>query len=164
MQVFIADIDSISKNLDAFIAMLSPTDIARAKKFQKTTRKLQFVLGHLIVNKVGKKYTSIAHKDKLVVVATAANTPVGIDIENVSVKRDFVAASDVMGIKTPKTLYGFYKLFTESEATYKLGTTPVCTYFIPRGDYLICVTANHQFSKPSLKPFNAVSFLVTEKK
>lgn len=163
MQAFIADIDSISKNTDAFIAMLAPADRVRATKFQKTTRKLQFILGHLMVAGVGKKYTSIAHKDKFVVVATASNASVGIDIENVSIKRDFVAASDVMGAKAPKTLYEFYKLFTETEATYKLGTTPVCTHFITHGDYLICITANKQFAKPCLKSFNVASFLVTEK-
>ena len=164
MQVFIADIDSISKNPDAFIAMLAPADRVRATKFKKTTRKLQFILGHLMVDKVGKKYTSIAHKDKLVVVATASNASVGIDIENISVKRDFVAASDVMGVKAPKTLYEFYKLFTETEATYKLGTTPLCTHFITYGDYLICITANHEFAIPHVNYFDIESFLVTEKK
>lgn len=164
MQVFIANIDSISKNVNDYVVLLSPEHQARAKKFQKQTRKLQFVLGHLMVDNIGKKYTSIAHKDNLVVVATASNASVGIDIENVSVKRDFVSAAGLMGTKTPKTLHDFYKLFTEAEATYKLGEKADCVHFISYGDYLICVVANRQFAVPHLIPFDADSILLAEKK
>ena len=164
MQIFIADIDSISKNTDDYLSWLTPEHQARAKKFQKRTRKLQFILGHLIVDKIGKKYSSIAHKDKLVVVATASNTPVGVDIENVSIKRDFVNAAVIAGIKTPKTLYDFYKLFTEAEAAYKLGEKPVCTHFIDYGYYLICITANHKFTLPHLEFLDIRSFLPAKKK
>jgi len=163
MQVFIADIDSISKNADDYVATLSAGDRARAAKFQRQTRKLQFILGHLMVAAVGKKYTSISHRDNLVVVATASNARVGVDIENASVKRDFVAAAELMGAKTPKTLHDFYKMFTESEATYKLGTTPTCTHFITHGDYLICVVANKDFAVPRPKDFNAQSILTAKK-
>lgn len=163
MQVFIADIDSISKNADDFMALLSAGDRARATKFQRQTRKLQFILGHLMVASVGKKYTSIAHRDNLVVVATASNARVGVDIENASVKRDFVGATELMGAKTPKTLFDFYKMFTESEATYKLGIAPICTHFITHGDYLICVVANKDFAMPRLKDFNARSILTAKK-
>lgn len=157
MQVFIANIDSISKNPDEYMALLSPQDRVRASAFHKQTRKLQFILGHLMANKVGGKYTSIAHKDKFVVVATASNASVGIDIENTTVKRDFVSASAIMGIKTPKTLQDFYHSFTEFEATYKLSMAPVCTRFITYGDYLICVTANHEFAAPRLRNFDITS-------
>ena len=163
MQVFIANIDSISKNTDDFMALLSADDRARAKKFQKQTRKLQFVLGHLMVANIGKKYTSIAHRDKLVVVATASNVRLGVDIENASVKRDFVAASEIIGIKPSKTLFDFYKMFTKSEAIYKLGTTPACTHFITYGDYLICVVANKKFAMPRVHNFDALSILAAKK-
>lgn len=141
------------------MALLPVGDRARVAKFQKQTRKLQFILGHLMVARVGKKYTSIAHKDNLVVVATASNARVGVDIENASVQRDFVGAAELMGAKTPKTLHDFYKMFTESEATYKLGTAPACTHFITHGDYLICVVANKDFAMPHLHYLNINSFL-----
>ena len=162
MQVFIADIDSISKNADDYVALLPAGDCARVAKFQRQTRKLQFILGHLMVAHVGKKYTSISHKDNLVVVATASNARVGVDIENASVKRDFVAAAELMDAKTPKTLHDFYKMFTESEATYKLGTVPTCKHFITHGDYLICVVANKDFAMPHPKHFNAQSILTAK--
>ena len=163
MQVFIANIDSISKNTDDFMALLSADDRARATKFQKQTRKLQFILGHLMVANIGKKYASIAHRDNVVVVATASNARLGVDIENVSVKRDFVAAAELMGENPPKTLFDFYKMFTKSEATYKLGTTPACTHFITYGDYLICVVANKKFAMPRVHNFDALSILTTKK-
>ena len=163
MQIFIADIDSISKNADDYGPLLSAGDRARVTKFQKQTRKLQFILGHLMVAAVGKKYTSIAHRDNLVVVATASNARVGVDIENVSVQRDFVGAAELMGAKTQKTLHDFYKMFTESEATYKLGAAPACTHFITHGDYLICVVANKDFAKPRPKDFNVQSILTAKK-
>ncbi len=163
MQVFIADIDSISKNADDYVVLLSAGDRARAAKFQKQTRKLQFILGHLMVARVGKKYTSIAHRDNWVVVATASNARVGVDIENASVKRDFVAAAELMGERPPKNLHDFYKMFTESEATYKLGTAPARTHFITHGDYLICVVSNKDFAVPRPKDFNAQSILTAKK-
>jgi len=164
MQVFIADIDSISKNPDDYLALLSPEDKLRATKFQKHTRKLQFILGHLMVNSIGKKYTSIAHKDRFVVVASAQNTPVGIDIENVSVERDFVAGAALAGLKAPKTLFDFYKFFTESEATYKLDAPSDCTRFIMHDDYLICIVSTRQFVVPRLTFFDAESILTAKKK
>ena len=163
MQIFIANIDSISKNTDDFMALLSADDRTRATKFQKQTRKLQFILGHLMMANIGKRYTSIAHRDNVVVIATASNVRLGVDIENVSVKRDFVAASEIMGVSPPKTLFDFYKNFTESEATYKLGTTPACKYFITYGDYLICVVANKNFATPRMHNFDAGSILTAKK-
>lgn len=163
MQIFIANIDSISKNPNDFMAMLSPADFAHAMKFKNKVRKLQFVLGHFMVDKIGRKHTSIAHKDKFVIVATAENMPVGVDIENTSVKRDFVEIAETMNFKTPKSLQDFYKHFTEYEATYKLGVKSACTHFITYGDYLICIVSNHQFAKPHLKTFNAELFLTPKK-
>lgn len=158
MQVFIANIDSISKNCDAFLACLAPECQLRASKFQNQTRKLQFILGHLMADKIGKKFISIAHKDKMVVVATASNAMVGVDIENTTIKRDFVEMSKMMNFKIPKSQNEFYESFTEYEATYKLGIQPACVRFIDFGDYLICVAANKDFVAPHLSKFNVDSF------
>ena len=154
MQVFIANIDSISKSPDVFLAWLSPKDKKRAEAFSKQNRKLQFILGHLMVDNSGKKYNSIAHRDNLVVVASADDTMVGVDIENVSVQRDFVEMAKVMNLPIPKSLIDFYKSFTKFEAIYKLGTQPKCTKFIRYGDYLICVAATRNFQKPQLRDFD----------
>ena len=110
-----------------------------------------------MADKIGKKFVSIAHKDKIVVVATASNAMVGVDIENMTHKRDFVEMSKMMNFKTPKSLDKFYKSFTEYEATYKLGVKPTCVRFICFGDYLICVVANKDFAMPHLRRFNVDS-------
>ena len=162
MQVFIANIDSISKTPDVYSALLSPNDKTRLLEFQNQTRKLQFILGHLMADNCGEKYTCIAHKDKLVVVAASSNTPVGIDIENTTIERDFNASAELMNFTKPKSLDDFYKSFTESEAIYKLGTTPKCTRFMRYGDYLICVTSTQDFETPNLCKFDVNSILTTE--
>ena len=158
MQVFIANIDSISKNTDIYSALLSPKHQHRLSEFQNQTRKLQFILGHLVADRCGEKYTSIAHKDKWVVVA-ASNTPVGIDIENTTVKRDFNAAAELMHFTTPKSLDDFYKSFTEAEAVYKMGSASKCTRFIEFGDYLICITSIQDFPTPNLQEYDVASVL-----
>lgn len=162
MQVFIANIDSISKEPDTYLALLSPTDQERATKFHRQSRRLQFILGHLMTDNIGQAHTSIAHKDKWVVVAASSNGPVGIDIENTSINRDFMAAATVMGLNPPATLYDFYKDFTLAEATYKLGSEPTSTHFISHEDYLICVTATKQFALPQIHQFNVDSLLMTK--
>lgn len=161
MQVFIANIDSISKNPDIYSALLSSKDKTRLSEFQNQTRKLQFILGHLMADKCGAKYTCIAHKDKWVVVVASEN-PVGIDIENTTVERDFVAAAELMNFARPASLDDFYKSFTESEATYKLGTIPKCTRFMRHGDYLICVCATRSFTLPRLHEFDVKLLLSAE--
>ena len=162
MQVFIANIDSISKNPDIYSALLSSKDKTRLSEFQNQTRKLQFILGHLMADKCGAKYTCIAHKDKWVVVAASAELPVGIDIENTTVGRDFNAAAELMNFAKPKSLDDFYKSFTESEATYKLGTAPKCTRFMRYGDYLICITSTQDFNTPELQEYDVESILSAE--
>lgn len=163
MKVFIANIDLISKSPDVYLALLPQSQKIRANKFQKDTRKMQFILGHLMANSIGEQYTSIAHKDKLVVVATNSDVPVGIDIENTSKPRDFVAASALIGTKRPKTLGEFYKLFTKSEAVYKLGTNTKHTVFIQKDDYLICVVSTKKFDTPALQPFDINLFFAPKK-
>ncbi len=162
MQIFIANIDSISKTPDVYAALLSPKHQARVRKFQNQTRKLQFILGHLMVDNCGKKHSSIAHKDKWVVVAAASNTLVGIDIENTTIERDFVNAAELMNLPIPKSLGEFYKMFTQAEASYKLGTTPKFTRFTRHGDYLICICATRSFKLPRMRKFNAKSLLIAE--
>ena len=164
MQIFIANIDSISKNPNTYSGLLLSKHKIRLSKFQNQNRKLQFILGHLIADNCGKSYTSIAHKDKLVVVAATNDMPVGVDIENTSVKRDFVAASELMNLTPTKSLKDFYKSFTESEAIYKLGKKPKCTKFIQYGDYLICITATHEFKTPCLEHYDISVNLPTKKK
>lgn len=162
MQIFIANIDSISKNPDTYATLLSAGDKNRLGSFQKQTRKLQFILGHLIADNCGGAYTSIAHRDNWVVVA-AADSPVGIDIENTTIQRDFTAAGELMNLPESKSLDDFYKSFTESEATYKLGAEPKCIQFKRHGDYLICATSTQDFVMPQIQDFDINSILPAEK-
>ena len=163
MQVFIANIDSISKNPEKYSELLSLRHQIRLSKFQNQTRKLQFILGHLIADNCDDQYTCIAHKDKFVVVASS-DKPVGVDIENTSVQRDFVAVSELMNLTPPASLNDFYRSFTESEAIYKLGKTPKCTKFMQYGEYLICITAMHEFDNLYLEHYDVSALLAAKKK
>ena len=159
MQIFIANIDSISKHSDIYSALLLPVNRARLSEFKNKNRKLQFILGHLMTDKCDEKYTSIAHKDNFVVIATDSKQPVGIDIENTDIKRDFIGLAETLKMRQPKSLEDFYKMFTEFEAAYKMGSKPICTKFIKHNNYLICVTSTTNFETPKLNLFDVNSLL-----
>ena len=161
MQVFIANIDSISKHPDVFASFLGPLDAARLSSFQNQTRKLQFILGHLMAIKCGDGHASIAHKDNLVVVAFS-NDLVGVDIENTTVQRDFAAMCEMLNLKKTENPTDFYKCFTKYEAEYKLGTKSKCVHFFDYDKYLICVASNQPFEKPELTVFDVNSILTAE--
>ena len=162
MKIFIANIDSISKNPDLYATMLPKHHQARVAKFQNQTRKLQFILGHLMTKYSGKIHTSIAHKDKWVIVAAASNALVGIDIENATIERDFVGAAELVGLPAPKNKNEFYKNFTLAEATYKLGTKPRYHRYMRYGDYIICMTSTRFFDMPRLRKFDVNLFCSSE--
>lgn len=162
MQVFIANIDSISKHSDIYSALLLPVHHARLSEFKNKNRKLQFILGHLMADKCDEKYTSIAHKDNFVVIATDSKQPVGIDIENTDIKRDFIGLAETLKMRQPKSLEDFYKMFTEFEAAYKMGSKPIYTKFIKHDSYLICITSTTNFKTPKLNLFDINSLLSAE--
>lgn len=160
MKIYIANIDSISKDPDFYASFLPVNQQKRVTRFQNSTRKSQFILGHLMVLACDKKHTSIAHKDKFVVVAAASNALVGIDIENTTIERDFVQASQLINLPVPKSLNDFYRNFTLAEAAYKLGGRPRYRRFIRYNDYLICVVSSRYFDGHKLNKFNPDSFCV----
>ena len=162
MKIFIANIDSISKHSDIYSALLLPVHRARLSEFKNEKRKLQFILGHLMADKRDEKYTSIAHKDNFVVIATDSKQPVGIDIENTDIKRDFIGLAETLKMRQPKSLDDFYKMFTEFEAAYKMGSKPICTKFIKHNNYLICITSTTNFKTPKLNLFDINSLLSAE--
>ena len=80
-------------------------------------------------------------KDNTVIVAVS-QMPVGIDIENATIERDFIGESELLNLPKPNDKQFFYKNFVEYEARIKFGNGPANTYFYEDGDYLICVCSN----------------------
>ena len=144
MDIFISDLNQICNRLDDIDAMrtkLRSTELARYLSFKSPTRALQFLVAHATANDCAPKfkYTSISHRKNIVIVA-ASNTPVGIDIEDTSISRDFESLSQLMEISHPRTPTDFYRNFTRTEAMYKIAPAIANKIlFYTMGRFIICV-------------------------
>ncbi len=140
MDIYISNLTDICNKTD-LLKKLTPPQLARYHHFTRNRRADQFLCAHSIANDLTGRfqYVSISHKDNWVVVA-GANTPIGVDIENTTIKRDFSAAGAFLGVNGISTADEFYRAFTSTEARYKMQpATPTTTRFYKLGDYMICV-------------------------
>ena len=159
MKIYMSNIADI-KNITDMENKLSKSDMLQYKKFSNETRRLQYLLSrttaadfcgeNIIVGSNGKPtiksgFISIAHKDNWVVVAIS-NTPVGIDIENTDINRDFVGESELLGLPKTNDKQTFYKNFVKYEAKFKFGENAdqAHMYFYTKDNYLIGVCSNEQ--------------------
>lgn len=143
MHVYIADLNTIC-NQDDLSDKLSLNDFTRYRSFARKIRAKQFLFSHLIADGFRDefRYISIAHKDKFVVIA-ASNSPIGVDIEDISKRRDFISLAEFMGFNNVESLDDFYRLFTLYEAKYKAASnTNLKEHFYKLGDYMICIVSN----------------------
>lgn len=148
MQVYISNLDNISKDIDninSMIAKLSSDELKRFELLSRPLRKMQFLAGHCMLHDIIGKYTSISHKDNIVIVAVS-DGPVGIDIENTDVVRDFIGISVIINLPAPKSKLDFYMNFVRYESEFKIGRTkgPICTNYYEFGKYIIGVSGTEQ--------------------
>ena len=140
MNIFISDLTTVC-NTDDMICNLSPNDLVRYKSF--------------VCPKRAKRYISIAHKDDFVIVA-ASNSPIGVDIENMTRKRDFGTISKFMNFQNINNADDFYRAFTLYEAQYKsANNTELTPYFYRLQNYMICIVSNDteiKWENPELIP------------
>lgn len=144
MQVYISNLDNISKDIDninSTCAKLSADELARYKGLGRAVRRMQFLVGHCMLHDVMGQYTSVSHKDNIVVVATS-DKPVGIDIENTDISRDFIENSKIMNLPTPKSKLDFYMNFVQYESEFKMGVKQAATYmyYYKFGKYIIGIS------------------------
>ncbi len=154
MKVFIANIDWIKDDPEKYAALLSPRHYVRALKYTDETQKLQFILGRLMAKYSGKKYTSIAACEKLVVVAAASNTHVGVDIANVNAEYEMPEPNPRIKLPAPRNKKEELRNMSFTRAIYRLGTFARCRQFMRCRNYIICVTAARRFEMPRLRKFN----------
>ena len=171
MKVYMSNIEQI-KNISDLEKNLSESELTRYNKFVNKRRKLQYLLSHSIVKKatgeniitdksgapmIKSGFVSIAHKDKMVLVAIS-NSPVGIDVENTSVERDFIRQSELLGLPPTKDRKDFYKNFVEYESRYKFGkkVNLAKVRFFESGKYLIGICSN--------TPENDIHFVSSDSK
>lgn len=156
MNIFISDLTTVC-NTDDMICNLSPNDLVRYKSFVCPKRAKQFLVAHSIKNKIARnfRYISIAHKDDFVIVA-ASNSPIGVDIENMTRKRDFGTISKFMNFQNINNADDFYRAFTLYEAQYKsANNTELTPYFYRLKNYMICIVSNDteiKWENPELIP------------
>jgi len=157
MKLFIADLNQIINNgdfLSTAKSKLLPEDLHRFNAYFHSARAMQFLVGRFLVATyispnyqtlssgkvtVPNGYISIAHSKNFVVLA-ASESPVGVDIEAIDLKRNHKKIADRMKFKNAQSPLEFFKLWTAYEADYKLGQPqikPVHTY-IEHFGFLIC--------------------------
>ena len=84
--------------------------------------------------------------------------PIGIDIEKIDQKRNFLKIANRLKFKNCRTVQDFYKYFTAYEAEFKLGKEYQKPYhlFFEREDFMICVAT---LSKKSIETITQKNFL-----
>ncbi len=158
MNIFITDLAKISKKsifMKKAAVLLNQRDKRRFDAMTCVNRKLQFLVGRLMIDRflgeefsiqksgklVSKKgYLSLAHSKNLVVLALS-DAPVGVDVEYTLTKRNYRKICQFLHLGDCHDPKDFYKLFTMYEADYKLGATTkkISHMFFLQKDYLICV-------------------------
>ena len=140
MDIYISNLTDICNKTD-LLKKLTPDQLARYHCFTRDRRADQFLCAHSIANDLAGRfqYISISHKDNWVIVA-GANVPVGVDIENTAIKRNFTALGAFLGAGGTSVADEFYRAFTAAEARYKMQPAiPTVTRFYKLGDYMICL-------------------------
>lgn len=180
MKIFIADINEISKNrlmLDDYIKRLTSSDLTRYNTIKAKERKLQFLVGRMLIyenlgydfsiNESGKiiskkSYLSLAHSHHKVVLALSERE-VGIDVEYISKTRQTKDIANFLEFKDCQDNLDFYKNFTAYEADYKssLKTQNIAHNWFILNDYLICASSDGTDSQIDL--YESTPFELTKK-
>ena len=144
-------------------------DKQRFKNITHNERRMQFLVGRLMiyhflgrrfkVEKSGKLthkncYLSLTHSSHVVVLALSS-IPVGIDTENILKKRNFKNICQFLNLGRCSDLKGFYKLFTQYEADYKLGNQYPKKHhtFLLWQNFIICIAS---LSKEPIEVFEHI--------
>lgn len=101
-------------------------------------------------------FISFSHKDE-VAVAALSDSPIGVDVENVSIPRNVQRLSRLFHeSEAPESLYDFYRLWTSKEAIGKREGTGITTELLKQkttdvrhleyGDYLIGVAGTGEIT------------------
>lgn len=153
MKVYISTLDLISKNVTAYAKKLNPAQQVRAAKFKDNTRRMQFILGHLMANATGKSYISIGYIDDMVVVAASNTAPVGIAIADATQEYNTNAITQELNLPESKTKNEFLRNMTFARAKFKIGSRPWSRLFMRHGHYIICLCSSRAFDMPKLNRF-----------
>lgn len=158
MKIFITDLSQIG-NTDVFLkkkaGLLTPADAARFAGFRSVKRRIEFLVGRLMIYRFfgtdftieesGKPvsthgYFSLTHSGNLVALVIS-DSPVGIDAENTTRTRNYQGVSRFLHLGACDDKQTFYRRFTQYEADFKMGDVKRKKqhFFWMWKTYLICV-------------------------
>ena len=160
MKIYITDLTRLIKHdFTDIISKLAQNDLRRLSCITNPHRRLQFLVGrmmifkyfghHFIIHNNGKPvskkenhYFSLAHSNQYVVLAVS-NHPVGVDIEKIATNRPFQAIAKRLKFKENLSCDEFYQFFTAYEADFKLGPEFEAPYhqFATYNDFMLCVSS-----------------------
>ena len=177
MKLIISNISKINcecQSINEYVNRLAPDDLSRYNSINNNLKKMQFLIGRMLVyenygynffiNKNGKlctedKYISLSHSEDLVILAIS-NNEIGVDIENITKKRDFKNIGKFLNFNGYfKNNIDFYSKFTAYEADYKANTkaqTMYHTYYMIN-NFLICIS--HLNNKTKIRTYNSIPFI-----
>ncbi len=159
MKIYLSDLKDVSKYPDlisCYEQKLSVVDKIRYQNITDTHRKMQFLMGRVLIYDsckthptislngkplVPNGYISLAHSGDFIILAVD-DEPVGIDIENTQKEIPFEKLSKRLGfnINNP-TKENFLRHFTAYEADFKLGEEGVKHHlFYSIDTFIICVS------------------------
>ena len=169
MKVFITDLSKQINCEERFLAhfdLLSEGDKERYFNIANDHRRLQFLVGRMLIaenlktpvsiTKNGKlsaqnMFLSLTHSKNLVMLALDTN-PVGIDAEDITHTRDFSKIANRLGFKSQKNAFSFYLEWTKYEADFKLGKTyqnPFHTFFTHQ-NFMVCLSSSKEIESQIL--------------
>ena len=161
MDIFIADLNKIINNatlIKSYEKRLLPNDLVRYNQITHANRRLQFLVGRMLiyenlsgtfnVTQTGKlvsngTFLSLAHSESMVILGMD-NKEIGVDVEDKSKRRNFKSLANVCHLKDVKDDLSFYREFTKYEADYKLGVTAKDHQFYELENYLICLASEQK--------------------
>ena len=173
MKLYIVNTDEISLELkQRYTTLLSPGDLARYQVINNIGHRQQFITGRALIRDVcgcspdispsGKPsvktgYISLAHSGSFVVLATA-DTPVGVDIEDVSIRRNFEALSRRLGFSTKvDSAVDFYLSFTAYEADFKAGRPKLAHFYTYINTFIIMISTLNR--KEKIEAYSVIPFV-----
>ena len=160
MKIYITNLTRLIKHdFTDIISKLAQNDLRRLSLITNPHRRLQFLVGRMMIFKyfghdfiihkngkpVSKKencYLSLSHSHQYVVLAVAGQ-PIGVDIEKISTNRPFQAIAKRLNFKENLSCDEFYQSFTAYEADFKLGSKFKAPYhqFTRYNDFMLCISS-----------------------
>ena len=174
MKIFISDLSEIinqSHIIEGYVDRLKNQDLSRYHQITDCNRRMQFLIGRMMIYDhfgdgfhvaengkliADKRYLSLAHSKNLVILGVS-DSEIGVDVEDVTKNRNFIALAKHCHFEETTNNLSFYKNFTQYEADYKIGKAVSYHEFVCWRDFIICIASETPIKQ--LECFKTVPFV-----